>query len=104
MLLVIQDSPTDILLNEIPDKEQLCGLINSLIQDGADVQAIFDQIRTLVIDKFEEIEKELIKELKDLHGPTDQEIAHTEADDLLLTYIDDPEITDAFKKIKKWYS
>ena len=29
---------------------------------------------------------------------------HLEADELLLSYIDDPEITQAFAKIEKWYA
>ena len=34
----------------------------------------------------------------------DQESAHVEADDLLLWYIDDEEVTKLFEKIDKWYA
>lgn len=36
--------------------------------------------------------------------PSDPEIAHREADMLLLAYINDPEITNAFDAIEKWYA
>lgn len=35
---------------------------------------------------------------------TDQEGDHLEADDLLLTFINDPEIRVAFDEIDKWYA
>ena len=34
----------------------------------------------------------------------DQEIGHKEADILLLRYINDPAITEAFLKVGRWYS
>lgn len=34
----------------------------------------------------------------------DPEANHEEADDLLLRYIDDPGVTEAFRAIKKWYA
>ena len=34
----------------------------------------------------------------------DQEIAHLISDRALLEYINDPEITEAFEKIEKWYA
>jgi hypothetical protein len=37
-------------------------------------------------------------------GPTDEEIAHGRADEMLLEYIGDPEITEAFNNIPKWYA
>lgn len=55
--------------------------------------------------------EELIAGLKDIcakeegadigYGP---EEAHAYADDLLLEYINDELVTDAFDKIKKWYA
>lgn len=47
---------------------------------------------------------ELIQALKELHGPTDEEIAHSRADRLLLEYIGDEEVTAAFDAINKWYA
>lgn len=34
----------------------------------------------------------------------DPEVDHRMADDALLTYINDPEITEAFHAIRKWYA
>lgn len=36
--------------------------------------------------------------------PRDQVEAHREADRILLSLINDPEITDAFDEISKWYA
>ena len=48
--------------------------------------------------------KELLEKLKKLsHDGGDQEINHIKADDLLLKYIDDIEITTAFNSIDRWY-
>jgi hypothetical protein len=47
--------------------------------------------------------EELIKQLKDLEGG-DQETSHIKADELLIEFINDPEVTDAFECIDKWYS
>ena len=46
----------------------------------------------------------LIKELTKLKYEEDIEVAHIEADSLLLQYIHDKDITVAFEEIKKWYS
>lgn len=48
--------------------------------------------------------EELIKKLKELQGGGDTEMQHIEADDLLLDYINDKDITEEFCKIKKWYA
>lgn len=57
--------------------------------------------------------QELIKELKKLQTrkinifgveTLDKEENHIMADSLLLKYIDDEEVTNAFKKINKWYA
>lgn len=37
----------------------------------------------------------------EIHDP---EVAHIAADKLLLKFIDDKEITEAYKKIDKWYA
>ena len=47
---------------------------------------------------------ELIKQLKDLLANKDQEMAHVEADDLLLKFINDKEISEAYESIEKWYA
>lgn len=49
--------------------------------------------------------EELLEELRKLHGADqDHEGAHIRADDLLLDYINDDEITKAFDEIVKWYA
>lgn len=48
--------------------------------------------------------EELIQKLRDLNKGDDPEEEHIEADLLLLEYINDSEISDAYKNIEKWYS
>lgn len=47
---------------------------------------------------------DLLTQLRALQGIQDAEYAHTEADELLLSYIDDPEVTAAFEATPRWYS
>ena len=47
---------------------------------------------------------ELLRKLKLLEKDGDTETAHATADDLLLEWIDDPEITEAYNRIDKWYA
>lgn len=47
--------------------------------------------------------KELIKQLKECNSG-DLEADHSDADDLLLEYIDDQEIKEVFDCIDKWYA
>jgi hypothetical protein len=42
--------------------------------------------------------------LRELKAWGDAEVAHLEADDVLLRLIDDAEITAAFEAITKWYA
>jgi len=46
----------------------------------------------------------LIKELKRLSKNEDTHQDHIDADELLLKYIDDNEISDAYDEIAKWYA
>ena len=48
--------------------------------------------------------EELLKELKSLDSRADPESNHLSADEALLEYINDPEITKAFESIRKLYS
>lgn len=48
--------------------------------------------------------EDLLSQLNELSELGDIEMAHAEADELLLNYIDDREIESAFDKIEKWYS
>lgn len=47
---------------------------------------------------------QLITELKKLQDIDDEELAHIEADKLLLAHINDEEVTEQFVKINKYYS
>jgi hypothetical protein len=47
--------------------------------------------------------EELLVVLADDMGH-DLEVAHSNADDALLAYIGDPEITSAFYSVTKWYA
>lgn len=46
----------------------------------------------------------LLAELRALQESGDPERAHAEADDLLLRFIDDPEVAEAFDAVPKWYA
>ena len=48
--------------------------------------------------------EDLIKRLKELQSSDDLECAHGEADALLLRFIDDEEVEEAFDEIDKWYA
>lgn len=48
--------------------------------------------------------QELIQKLSAINQNWDEEINHLMADDLLLEYINNPEVAKAFKSIKKWYA
>lgn len=45
----------------------------------------------------------LILKLNELTS-SDVEANHCDADSLLLDYINDPEITEAYDKVEKWYA
>lgn len=47
---------------------------------------------------------DVLRGLRALAGAGDQAINHSRADYLLLCFIDDPEITAAFRAIDKWYA
>ena len=46
----------------------------------------------------------LLKRLRVCEEDLDEEVAHIRADELLVEYIDDEEITKAFDAIGKWYA
>jgi hypothetical protein len=49
--------------------------------------------------------EQLIASLRRLsEGAVDEEIAHGNADRLLLEFINDPEVTEAWENIPKWYA
>ena len=47
---------------------------------------------------------ELLEKLNRLSESGDSESAHVEADSLVLEYIGDKEITEAFLKLERWYA
>ena len=48
--------------------------------------------------------EELVDALHELSTDDDTEDAHIKADELLLKYINDDEINEAFHSIDKWYA
>ncbi len=48
--------------------------------------------------------QQLLEELEELQKESDFEYAHEIADKLLIEYINDQEIADAFDSIGKWYA
>jgi hypothetical protein len=48
--------------------------------------------------------EQLLKILKDCQDGRDTEMAHGDADRALLEFIADPEITEAYKQIERWYA
>lgn len=48
--------------------------------------------------------QELLTKLIELQGIDDDESGHSQADKLLIAYINDPDITKAFEEIHKWYA
>lgn len=48
--------------------------------------------------------QELINKLTELQQDKDYEVAHELADNLLLSFINDKDITQAFQKIEKYYA
>ena len=48
--------------------------------------------------------EDLLKHLQELREESDIELGHAEADALLLEFIDDHDISLAFRAIKKWYA
>ena len=47
--------------------------------------------------------EELVAKLKQLAN-YDPEVAHLKADELLLAFINDDRVTEAFKEIERWYA
>ena len=52
---------------------------------------------------YELTKEKLLQELKELEDG-DQELVHIQADELLVRYIGDPDIKEAFERIPKWYA
>lgn len=48
--------------------------------------------------------EELLTTLKKCKEDIDTECAHSEADDALIEFINDPDITEAYRSIAKWYA
>ena len=65
-----------------------------------------DKIKAIVEKGDSKISRaELLSRLKELEGDWgDPEASHAEADELLLNYINDSEIEEAFEEVPKWYS
>ena len=65
-----------------------------------------DKIKAIVEKGDSQISRaDLLNKLKELVGDYgDIEASHAEADELLLQYINDPEIEKVFEEVPKWYS
>ena len=65
-----------------------------------------ERIKNLPNERVGISKEELIEELKELSqsGIADLEALHAEADELLLNYINDPEIEKVFEEVPKWYA
>ena len=48
--------------------------------------------------------EELLQKLKECAEDSDTEQRHIDADNALLDYINDPAVTEAFRKLPKWYA
>ena len=48
--------------------------------------------------------EKLITQLTELQKHSDPEVAHNEADDLLLEFINDKRVTQAYNRITRWYA
>ena len=48
--------------------------------------------------------QDLIEALREIAKIGDQEAAHVMADELLLLFINDPEVTAAYEAIEKWFA
>jgi hypothetical protein len=57
-----------------------------------------------MVDKKKLTKKQLIARLNKLEKSRDTESAHCEADALLVEFIDDRDIADAYNRIHKWYA
>ena len=65
-----------------------------------------DKIKAIVEKGDSKISRaDLLEKLKELTGDNgDVEATHAEADELLLKYINDPEIEEAFEEVPRWYA
>lgn len=48
--------------------------------------------------------EKLLEKLNELRDDHDTESAHLEADELLLAYIADADVSSAFKRLRRWYA
>jgi hypothetical protein len=51
-----------------------------------------------------EKKQKAIEMLTQLHGVRDVEVAHSAADEILLSVIGDDEIREAYEKVPRWYA
>lgn len=63
-----------------------------------------DKIKAIIEKGDSKISRsDLITELKELSTMKDSEIAHARADELVMNYVNDPEIEKIFEEVPKWY-
>lgn len=90
----------------------LYGLLSQVTDDKPDYkyyvvntdEPYADKIKVIIEKGDSKISRqELLNKLKELADIEDTAIAHSEADELLLNYINDPEIEKAFEEVPQWY-
>ena len=89
------------LLSKVTDEkpEHKYYVVNTDESYAGKVKAIIDRGESKI--SREELLR-ILKELAELkHDP---EVAHSEADEAIINYINDPEIEKAFEEVPKWYA
>lgn len=83
------------ITNETPEEDYI--VISSIEPYAERVQEIVDEKKPLIS------KKEAVKILKELME-ADPELAHSEADEVLINLINDKDIEKAFDEVPKWYA
>jgi hypothetical protein len=93
------------IYDPIFDNKQIEQLAKNPIQMASRIMMIEKRIRSLNLFNEPSRRAGLLEQLKTLvvRSKEDPETVHGEADDLLLEYINDEEISQLFGQIEKWY-
>lgn len=88
------------MLSEMTDEEPE---VDYYVVDAKEPYA--DKVKALMDNGSAKISRqELIRNLEELAQLKDIELAHEEADELLLSYVNDPDIESAYEEVPKWYA
>ena len=105
----------DLVEKNLTDEEleNFYGMLASITNDEPEVDYYVVDTKETYADKVKAIihrgtakisREELIKELRELSELEDVELAHAEADELILSYVNDPVIEQAYEEVPKWYA